>query len=108
MKGARILLLGVSYKANISDQRETPARPLAAQLRTMGAEVRFFDPPVDYFEVDGEKVERVGDLGAAVADADLAVLLQPHREFLLPGALDGAPRILDTSGRLVGDRIDRL
>tara|TARA_B100000700_G_scaffold302696_1_gene373301 strand:- start:10763 stop:12028 length:1266 start_codon:yes stop_codon:yes gene_type:complete len=108
VKGARILLLGVSYKANISDQRETPARPLAAQLRTMGAEVRFFDPYVDYFEVDGKKVERVDDLGAAVADTDLAVLLQPHREFLLPGALDGAPRILDTSGRLVGDRIDRL
>ena len=108
VNGARILLLGVSYKANISDQRETPARPLVGQLREMGAVVSFADPHVHDFVVAGRQVDRVADLAEAAAEADLVVLLQPHREFLAPGALDGAERILDTSGRLVGDRIDRL
>ncbi len=108
VNGARVLLLGVSYKANISDQRETPARPLVRQLREMGARVTFADPHVDDFEVGGDPVARVEDLEVGITEADLVVLLQPHREFLAPGALDGAARILDTSGRLVGDRVDRL
>ena len=108
VNGARVLLLGVSYKANISDQRETPARPLVRQLRDMGARVTFADPHVHDFEVAGEPVARAEDLEVGLTEADLVVLLQPHREFLAPGALDGAARILDTSGRLVGDRVDRL
>ena len=108
VNGSRILLLGVTYKPNVSDQRETPARPLAIQLAEMGADVRYADPHVDDFRAGGSSIAREEDLAVGVAAADLVVLLQPHREFLEGGALDGAVRLLDTSGRLSGPHVERL
>ena len=108
VNGSRILLLGVTYKPNVSDQRETPARPLAIQLAEMGADVRYADPHVDEFRAGGSSVAREEDLAVGVAAADMVVLLQPHREFLEGGALDGAVRLLDTSGRLSGPHVERL
>jgi UDP-N-acetyl-D-glucosamine dehydrogenase len=46
VKGSSVLLLGVTYKADIADERESPAVPLAAKLTAMGADVRFHDPHV--------------------------------------------------------------
>jgi nucleotide sugar dehydrogenase len=108
VNGSRILLLGVTYKANISDQRESPARPLAAQLLTMGAEVRYFDPYVDIFLVNDRQLPSVGDLVSAVEWSDLVVLVQAHSEIVGSEALAGASRILDTRGVLIGDNVERL
>ena len=108
VNGSRVLLLGVSYKADISDQRETPARPLARQLLEMGAEVTYFDPHVADFQVGGSPLPAEDDLETAIAGADLVVLVQPHRLILETGLLEGAARVLDTSGRLTGDNVERL
>ncbi|MBT4096758.1 MAG: nucleotide sugar dehydrogenase [Gemmatimonadetes bacterium] len=108
VNGSRILLLGVTYKADISDQRESPARPLAAQLLTMGAEVRYFDPHVDSFLVNDRQLPSVGDLASAVEWSDVAVLVQAHGEIVGSEALAGASRILDTRGVLSGDNVERL
>ncbi len=108
VNGSRILLLGVTYKADISDQRESPARPLAAQLLTMGAEVRYFDPFVDRFLVNDRELPSVGDLASAVEWSDLVVLIQAHSEIVGSEALVSASRILDTRGVLIGDNVERL
>jgi len=108
VNGSRILLLGVTYKADISDQRESPARPLAAQLLTMGAEVRYFDPFVDRFLVNDRELPSVGDLASAVEWSDLVVLIQAHSEIVGSEALASASRILDTRGVLIGDNVERL
>ena len=108
VNGSRIVLVGVSYKADISDQRETPARPLARQLLEMGAEVTYFDPHVADFQVGGSPLPVEDDLETAIAGADLVVLVQPHRLILETGLLEGAARVLDTSGRLTGDNVERL
>ena len=108
VNGSVILLLGVTYKANVSDQRETPARPLAALLRKMGAEVRFFDPFVDVFIVNGEELAGEPNLGEAIAAADLVVLLQAHDEILESEILGTAEHILDTRGVLTGGNVERL
>jgi UDP-N-acetyl-D-glucosamine dehydrogenase len=50
VSGARILLLGVAYKADIGDTRETPAEKLVQLLRTAGGDVAYHDPHVPYFE----------------------------------------------------------
>ena len=50
MSGARILLLGVAYKADIGDTRETPAEKLVELLRKAGAEVSYHDPHVPEFD----------------------------------------------------------
>ncbi len=108
VNGSRILLLGVTYKADVSDQRESPARPLAAQLLTMGAEVRYFDPFVDRFLVNDRELPSVGDLASAVEWSDLVVLIQAHSEIVGSEALVSASRILDTRGVLIGDNVERL
>ena len=108
VNGADILLLGVSYKPDVSDQRETPARPLVKLLREMGADVRYNDPHVDEFRVDGDLVEAADDLATAVSEADIVVLLQPHRLILEADVLGAARRIFDTSGVLDGPNVERL
>ena len=108
VNGSVVLLLGVTYKANVRDQRETPARPLAALLRKMGAEVRFFDPFVDVFMVNGEELTGELNLGEAIAAADLVVLLQAHDEILESEILGTAEHVLDTRGVLTGGNVERL
>jgi UDP-N-acetyl-D-glucosamine dehydrogenase len=108
VNGSAIVLVGVTYKPNISDQRETPARPLAQLLLAMGADVRYVDPHVARFEVGGHDLEKVEDFHGEMRDADLVVLLQPHDAVLASGALEGANYVLDTSGTLVGDNVERL
>jgi nucleotide sugar dehydrogenase len=108
VNGSKVLLLGVTYKADISDQRETPARPLAGQLLAMGADVRFFDPYVDRFEVKDRQLLAENDLASAVEWSDLVVLLQAHRQIVGSDVLARASRILDTRGVLSGDNVERL
>ena len=108
VNGADILVLGVSYKPNVSDQRETPARPLVKLLREMVADVRYNDPHVDEFRVDGDLVEAADDLATAVSEADIVVLLQPHRLILEADVMGAARRIFDTSGVLDGPNVERL
>src|SRR5271165_1289723 len=98
VNGARVLLLGVTYKKDIGDQRESPARPLARKLRSRGAAVAFHDPYVPEWEVDGQAVPRAEDLEAAVAAADLVILLQPHGAYDLARIARSARLMLDTRG----------
>jgi nucleotide sugar dehydrogenase len=108
VKGSNILLLGVTYKADIGDIRETPATPIASQLLSMGAEVRYFDPYVDEFVVDGCRLSGEPNLAKAMALTDMAVLIQAHRQIVDSDALALAPRIFDTRGVLEGDNVERL
>ena len=108
VNGSRIVLVGVSYKADVSDVRETPARPLAAQLRCMGADLHYIDPHVPEFRVDGESVPAMALDATHLDEADLVVVLQPHTAVLESGVLDRASAILDTSGSLDGHNVERL
>src|ERR1700751_389818 len=58
MNGAKVLLLGVTYKKDIADQRESPARPIARKLLQRGAVLSYHDPFVDRWQVDGKDVRR--------------------------------------------------
>ena len=100
VNGARVLLLGVTYKKDIADQRESPARPIARKLRARGAAVAYHDPYVPSWQVDGQDVPRAADLEAAVAAADLVILLQAHQDYDLPGIAATARLLLDTRGAL--------
>jgi nucleotide sugar dehydrogenase len=108
VNGAKILLLGVTYKADISDERETPARPLATRLLELGADLRFHDPHVESFTAGGQAVTPAPDLAAAMNDADLVILLQPHSAYMETADFDRATMILDTRGKLTGANVARL
>lgn len=100
MDGARILLLGVTYKPDIADRRESPAEPIARQLRASGATVTFHDPYVDSWSVDGRDVPRVDDPVSASATADLTVILQVHSSYDLVALSTTAQLLFSTRGRL--------
>ncbi|MFL6054931.1 MAG: nucleotide sugar dehydrogenase [Actinoallomurus sp.] len=109
VNGADIVLLGVTYKPDIADDRESPARPLARRLDASGAKLRYVDPLVDDWAVEGVDVIRAEDLDAALATADLTILLQPHRVFDLDLITARARLLLDTRGVLpVSDNVERL
>ncbi|GAA4607022.1 nucleotide sugar dehydrogenase [Actinoallomurus liliacearum] len=98
MKGAKVLVLGVTYKPDIADQRESPARPVARRLRKMGADLSFHDPHVERWEVDGEPVPRARVLYTALAEADLVIVLTDHREYDPESLTRHARLLFDTRG----------
>jgi UDP-N-acetyl-D-glucosamine dehydrogenase len=98
VNGAKVLLLGVTYKRDIADQRESPARPLARKLLARGAKVSYHDPYVPDWQVDAQSIPRAGDLEAALAAADLVILLQAHSCYDPARLTDQARLLLDTRG----------
>lgn len=75
-RGAKIVILGVAYKGDVNDARETPAIPIINSLKEMCAQVVVYDPFVTNFPIEIEK-----DLKKAVADADALVIVTDHSEF---------------------------
>lgn len=108
LRGARVLLLGVTYKADISDQRESPAIPVAQQLLAKGAEVLFHDPHVTTWHLESGDLERVDDVGRAVAAVDVVVLLQAHTSYDLEALVAGSAVFFDTRGATRGEAAVRL
>jgi len=94
VKGARVLLLGVAYKKNTGDARESPATRVAELLLELGAVLRVADPYVHEDRL-GVAVERVEFTVQEVAAADAVVLLTDHDAFDL-SLLAGASLVLDT------------
>lgn len=109
LRGSAVLLLGVTYKANIADQRESPAVDIARDLLAKGATLAYADPYVSDWVVDGDAIPRATlDSPRATADFDIAILLQAHQEFLEP-LTEGLPLpILDTRGFLTSDNVIRM
>lgn len=108
MNGARVLLLGVTYKPNISDQRESPARDVAQYLHDLGAQLTYWDPFVETWSPAGFSVARLTDLRAGVEEADLVILLQAHRELDIDVLNQSNTLVLDTRGVLAGTNVEVL
>jgi UDP-N-acetyl-D-glucosamine dehydrogenase len=102
LNGANVLLLGVTYKRDIADQRESPARPIARRLLARGARLAYHDPYVDEWPIDGQAVRRATELDAELAMADVTILLQDHSAYDLNNLMASSKLLLDTRGRLAG------
>jgi nucleotide sugar dehydrogenase len=97
-RGARVLLLGVTYKPDLADQQGTPAQEIAVRLTELGASVSYHDPHIPSWNVLDRPVPRADSLYEAAADADLTILLQHHRTYDLQGLSVKAQLLLDTRG----------
>jgi UDP-N-acetyl-D-glucosamine dehydrogenase len=75
VKGARIAVLGVSYKPGVGDVRESPALKIISLLRRLGAEIRYHDPHVPTLADHGLSSLPLED---ALADADLTLIVTAH------------------------------
>jgi UDP-N-acetyl-D-glucosamine dehydrogenase len=108
VNGSRILLLGLSYKKNTGDARESPAVRVAQLLAEMGAEVHGADPhTVEETPVDG-LLSRVDVTHEELASADAVVLLTDHDEFDYDDIVAHAGFILDCRHRVEGPHVEYL
>ncbi|WP_414944507.1 nucleotide sugar dehydrogenase [Amycolatopsis sp. cmx-11-32] len=105
LRGAKVLLLGVAYKADVPDTRESAAIRIAVRLRAQGAELSYHDPVAAAVPQLGPPAD---DLDAALRTADVAVLLVAHGAYDL-GRLSSTARLLfDVTGQVPGEEVVRL
>ncbi|WP_426365610.1 nucleotide sugar dehydrogenase [Streptomyces sp. E-08] len=107
-RGARILLLGITYKPDLADRQGSPADEIARRLMDLGAAVSYHDPHVPDWRVRELPVPRADSLYEAAAHADLTVLLQHHRTYDLQGLSVKAQLLLDTRGATPAGAAHRL
>jgi UDP-N-acetyl-D-glucosamine dehydrogenase len=108
VKGSRILLLGLTYKYNATDLRNSPSARVAELLTGLGAEVRGADPNVPAGDTGKLNVPRVEASPQEVAAADAVVLLMDHTRFDLAMIEKNASYVLDCRNRLSGANVETL
>jgi UDP-N-acetyl-D-glucosamine dehydrogenase len=102
LKGSRVLVLGVAYKPDIDDVRESPALDVIALLRKKGAQVEYHDPhiPQIHHEHDGWKMDSIKDVMPAVRAADAVVIITNHTTYDYAAILESAQFIFDSRNAL--------
>jgi UDP-N-acetyl-D-glucosamine dehydrogenase len=107
VNGSRILVLGLAYKRNTADARESPGIAIAERLAALGAEVRAADPHVKDLALD-PRIIRVKATAEEAGAADGVVLVTDHDAFDLGTVVSSARYILDTRNRVSGPHVERL
>jgi len=100
VKGSHIHVLGVAYKKNIEDVRESPALDIMLLLKRRGARLTFSDPHVPRLELDGEQLQSADTTVAA--SADCTVVVTDHSAFDYRQIAEQAKLIVDTRNALKG------
>jgi UDP-N-acetyl-D-glucosamine dehydrogenase len=95
VNGSRILVVGVAYKKDIDDVRESPALDIINVLRSRGATVAWHDPFVPTVRF-GDEVEHSADLMASVRACDAVVIVTDHSGMPWAEIVAAAPLVLDT------------
>ena len=96
LKGSRVLVLGVAYKKDIDDVRESPALDIIELLRGKGADVRYHDPYVTAISHKEFSSNSEPDLNAALAAADCTVIVTDHSVYDWQEVFGRAQRVVDT------------
>jgi UDP-N-acetyl-D-glucosamine dehydrogenase len=100
VKGSRIHVMGVAYKRDIDDMRESPALDIMMLLERRGGILSYSDPHVPKLKVEGLNLEASPE--TAAADADCVVIITDHSAFDYKGLVERAALIVDTRNALKG------
>jgi UDP-N-acetyl-D-glucosamine dehydrogenase len=100
LKNCRVLVLGVAYKPDIDDLRESPALDVIHLLQEKGAKVDYQDPYVPTFQQEGKMVRSIPDLQAGLKSADCVVIVTNHSTYNYAEILDYSQLIVDTRNAL--------
>lgn len=108
VRGSRILMVGIAYKKDIDDVRESPALDILALLGDRGGQLGWHDPWVDALR-DFEHVDKVERLDAeSLAGYDCAVVVTAHQNVDYQVLVDHLPRVVDTRDALNGNPADNI
>ena len=113
LNGSQVLILGVAYKPDIDDLRESPALDVIHLLQEKGADVIYHDPYIPNLNHENPQMESVTDLMTAVKDADCVAIITNHSTYDYDAILDAAQLIVDTRNALgqagkYSDKVVRL
>jgi UDP-N-acetyl-D-glucosamine dehydrogenase len=100
LNGSRVLILGIAYKPNIDDLRESPALDVIHLLQTKSAQVVYHDPYIPHLDHDNLRMESVTDLMAEVQKADCVAIITNHDDYDYPAILEAAQMVVDTRNAL--------
>jgi UDP-N-acetyl-D-glucosamine dehydrogenase len=106
LKGSRVHVMGVAYKRDIDDVRESPALDIIHLLGKRGAKVSYSDPYVPRISTDG--IEMKASSNADAAAADCVVIVTDHKAFDYPGLVKSSKLIVDTRNALKGIKSEKI
>ena len=93
LKGKKVQVIGVAYKPNVADTRETPAELVINELESEGALVSWHDPVVKNWQ---------GQTSTALGGSDIAIVITHHNVIDFDSILKSAPYVFDTTGKISG------
>jgi UDP-N-acetyl-D-glucosamine dehydrogenase len=100
LNGSKVLVIGVAYKANIDDLRESPALDIIHLLGQKGAQVSYHDPFIPALNHEDINMRSVKDLDEAVKSSDCVVIVTNHTDYDYDKILADAKLIVDTRNAL--------
>ena len=100
LNGSKVLVIGVAYKPDIDDLRESPALDILHLLSQKGAEVSYHDPYIQTIQHEEVEMQSVADLDSAVKAADCVVIVTNHSSYDYDKILADAKLIVDTRNAL--------
>jgi UDP-N-acetyl-D-glucosamine dehydrogenase len=106
VKGSHIHVMGVAYKRDIEDMRESPALDVMLLLQKRGARLTYSDPHVPVLRLDSLNLEAVP--ASAAGDADCAVIITDHSAFDYDDLVERAPLIVDSRNALRGRKSPKI
>ncbi|MBI4456994.1 MAG: nucleotide sugar dehydrogenase [Acidobacteria bacterium] len=110
LKGSAVLIVGVAYKRDVEDVRESPALDIIRLLKEEGARLQYTDPYVPTLAMDGGTLKSVPLEGKTLRNVDIAVIVTNHSKFNYRMIFKKAPLILDTRNAITqsGDHVYKL
>ncbi len=102
VNGSRILVIGVAYKKNIDDMRESPALDVISLLEEQGAVVAYHDPHVATFREDGHERSSVELTDSELSSSDAVVIVTDHSSIDYQRVVNLAPLLVDTRNATAG------
>ncbi len=95
LKNKLVQVIGVAYKPDVADVRETPAELVIKELQEQGAFVSWHDPIVKVWH---------GEESSPLGGAEISIVVTLHSEMNVSAVLQSAPYVFDTTGKIIGAR----
>jgi len=108
VRGSRIHVLGVAYKAGVNDIRESPALNVMRLLQEKGAQLSYSDPYIPAIREEGFSLDALPLANGYLGTVDCVVILTNHREFDYAYVAANSPLVVDTRNALKGLRADNI
>lgn len=100
LNGSKVLVLGIAYKPDIDDLRESPALDVMELLKQKGAQVVYHDPYVPSFREGDHRVYSITNLMETVSSVDCVVIITNHKSYDYPAILESAKLVVDSRNAL--------